>query len=82
MTDQGMQIHITSTQNSMIPGHILYWLYVINLVRRDAENGDEAALAWLWSDGVLIAEAISPGWRDKVLAWCDKVWDANNEEAI
>jgi len=82
MIEQGTQIHITSEENSKIPGYILFWAAAINLARRDAEQGDAAALAWLWSTGALIAEAISRGWRDKVPAWCDKVWDANNEEEL
>jgi len=38
--------------------------------RADAEGGDIAALRWLITKGIWIAEYIAPGGGDVAMAWC------------
>ena len=57
-------------------------LGLLERAKRDAVSGDLAALAWLVYAGADIAEALSPGGRGAVIAWCDGVLEDIDRQEV
>ena len=49
------------------------WLACLNRAKRDAARGDLSAVAWLASDGLILAEAIHDGASNDIVRFCRQV---------